>query len=196
MSKWLNGFLVLIVCFTVNSCNSMQENELISIETDLSSRASWGDLKICIIYASMYGNTERLAENIKGYIQGKTELIVDMRNINRYDGNEYVFSVSDYDILILGTATYMGDMNEDWKYTLKDFLRTVKSKTKFAFFGLGCEIYGPANNQGIKNLELEVLNNNANARNIHTTLLMDDCYDDDEYSSQINKWVTELVKRF
>lgn len=200
MSRWLCRLFVLFVCFTVNSCSNENEEKNISPEFNISANMRWGDPKICIVYGSGTGNTASIASKIKDKIQAKTEIIVDIRDIRFYDSNAYVFAVSDYDILILGTSTLAGDMFEDWRYVIKDFLRVVKNNRQFAFFGVGCRAFGDNDyNKGIEKLEEEVLNNNFNLQNLYTTFKVDFCCDDDQecnYDQAVDEWVTELVKRF
>lgn len=88
-----------------------------------------------IVYGSMYGNTERMAEAIaQGLVrQGIKEVI--LHNVAKSDASVILRDIFKYKGLVIGSPTYCNDLHPDVHSLLtKIELRQVK-KRDYAFFG-------------------------------------------------------------
>lgn len=92
--------------------------------------------KVCIVYASMTGNTEDIKDVIRKRLEEK--LAVDTFSMDTVNVND----ILDYDTILLGTYTY-GD--GEIPYEAEDFYdqleETLLSGKKFACFGSGDSFY-------------------------------------------------------
>jgi menaquinone-dependent protoporphyrinogen oxidase len=91
--------------------------------------------KILIAYASRYGSTKEISEEI-GEILRETGLLVDVRNVMAVD------NLSDYDGAVIGSAIHMGK----WLVEAVDFVKLHQNelrKVPVAVFSVGFSVHDP-----------------------------------------------------
>ena len=90
---------------------------------------------VVVVYGSMYGNTERMAEAVaQGLVQNGIRNVV-MHNVSVSDASVILRDIFKYKGLIIGSPTYCNDLYPEIHSLLtKIEIRQVK-KRDFAFFG-------------------------------------------------------------
>jgi flavorubredoxin len=84
---------------------------------------------VVIVYASMYGNTEQMAETIAGELseQGIRKIVV--HNVSRSDASFILADIFRYKGLIIGSPTYSGQIYPEIESLLSKILvREVKGR--------------------------------------------------------------------
>ncbi|MEM1165614.1 MAG: flavodoxin [Planctomycetota bacterium] len=88
-------------------------------------------MKIAIIYGTTTGNTQEVAELVKGHLGDLADEPVDVTDFDPP-------SVADYDALLLGIPTWhVGDMQDDWDDAATRFNIPEMKGLKVAMFGCG-----------------------------------------------------------
>lgn len=97
-------------------------------------------MKIAVVYASMTGNTECIADEIKRYLDEKK---CDYSSFHIPSNGFYAFDLADYDVIFFGSYTY-GD--GDLPFELMDFYDEVEdedlSNKVIGLFG-SCDSFYP-----------------------------------------------------
>ncbi|MBV1790543.1 flavodoxin [Marinobacterium sp. D7] len=167
--------------------------------------------KIGLFYASTTGNTESVAEQIAGVIEG---VELELHDI----ATEGVESIADYDRLILGISTWdFGELQEDWDAEWEVLSRIDFSGRKVALFGLGDQIgYGEwfldamgmlaelVKAQGgelvapwpITGYEFDASRALTEAGDSFVGLAIDEDAQAGETSSRIERWVPQVLSAF
>ena len=88
-----------------------------------------------VVYGSMYGNTERMAEAVaQGLVQSGIKNVV-MHNVAKSDASVILRDIFKYKGLVIGSPTYCNDLHPEIHSLLtKIEIRQVKKRV-FAFFG-------------------------------------------------------------
>ena len=72
--------------------------------------------KICVIYHSGYGHTQRVAESIVKGVESVSESDCKLISVNELDEDSPLWAELDStDAMIFGTPTYMGSVSADMK---------------------------------------------------------------------------------
>lgn len=94
-----------------------------------------GDAGVVVVYGSMYGNTERMAEAVaQGLVQCGIKNVV-MHDVSRSHASDILADIFKYRGLIIGSPTYCNSLHPEIESLLQKIeLRTVKNR-EFAYFG-------------------------------------------------------------
>ncbi len=94
-----------------------------------------GEEGAVIMYGSMYGNTERMAEAVaEGLVQNGIKKVV-MHNVSKSDASVILSDIFKYKGLVIGSPTYCNDLHPEISSMLQKIeLRTIRNRD-FAFFG-------------------------------------------------------------
>ena len=97
-------------------------------------------MKIAIVYASMTGNTEMIAEEFKAYFDKRS---VDYHSFHINQADFFAFDLADYDAILFGAYTY-GD--GELPFELEDFYDELDDEDLtgkvFSLFG-SCDSFYP-----------------------------------------------------
>ena len=124
---------IKIICSTHGPVWKEQTSKAVDIYDQLSRyEAKEG---VVVVYGSMYGNTERMAEAVaQGLVQNGIRNVV-MHNVSVSDASVILRDIFKYKGLIIGSPTYCNDLYPEIHSLLtKIEIRQVK-KRNFAFFG-------------------------------------------------------------
>ncbi|MEZ7866095.1 MAG: FprA family A-type flavoprotein [Paludibacteraceae bacterium] len=124
---------IKIICSTHGPVWKEQTSKAVDIYDQLSRyEAKEG---VVVVYGSMYGNTERMAEAVaQGLVQNGIRNVV-MHNVSVSDASVILRDIFKYKGLIIGSPTYCNDLYPEIHSLLtKIEIRQVK-KRDFAFFG-------------------------------------------------------------
>ncbi len=90
---------------------------------------------VVIVYASMYGNTERMAEAVaQGLVRNGVKRVI-VHNASKSDASDILSDIFKYKGLVIGCPTYCNDLHPEISSLLQKIeLRTIRNRD-FAFFG-------------------------------------------------------------
>lgn len=156
-------------------------------------------MKTLVVYYSRTGNTRKVAESISKMLKCDIEEIVDMKNRKGIlgflgAGRDTVFNKltrinvkkdpSEYDMVIIGTPIWVGNMT----VAIRTYLNLYKGKFKHvAFF---CTMGGSGDKRAFKNME-ELIEKKP-----ESTLVLRDREIKRDYISRIKEFVDKLSKIF
>ena len=124
---------IKIICSTHGPVWKEQASRAVDIYDQLSRyEAKEG---VVVVYGSMYGNTERMAEAVaQGLVQNGIRNVV-MHNVSVSDASVILRDIFKYKGLIIGSPTYCNDLYPEIDSLLKKIeIRGIK-KRDFAYFG-------------------------------------------------------------
>lgn len=124
---------IQIICSTHGPVWKEQASKTVDIYDQLSRYE--GKNGVVIVYGSMYGNTERMAESVaQGLVMNGIKTVV-MHNVSKSDPSIILRDIFKYKGLVIGSPTYCNDLHPEIHSLLtKIELRQVK-KRDFGFFG-------------------------------------------------------------
>lgn len=124
---------IQIICSTHGPVWKEQVSKAVDIYDQLSRYE--GKEGAVIVYGSMYGNTERMAEAVaQGLIENGIKNVI-MHNVSKSDASVILRDIFKYKGLIIGSPTYCNDLHPEIHSLLtKIEIRQVK-KRDFGFFG-------------------------------------------------------------
>ncbi|QQS44130.1 flavodoxin domain-containing protein [Candidatus Roizmanbacteria bacterium] len=146
-------------------------------------------MNIAIAYASMYGTTTSVAQELKQYLKQKN-IAVDLLDVMETNPD----NLTSYDLIFFGVSTYGdGELNpvaEDFFAKTKEIAHTC-NHTKFAIFALGDKAYPQFAKSG--ELTQEILES-MNAQVI-TPILTIEASPFDEAIRKTKTWADEIISQ-
>ncbi|NDV47734.1 FprA family A-type flavoprotein [Paludibacter sp. 221] len=130
----LSGIRIDTICSTHGPVWTKHIPEVVSIYDKLS-RYEHLDEGVVIVYGSMYGNTERMAEaTAQGLAQAGVKNII-VHNASKSDPSVILRDIFKYNGLIIGSPTYSNELYPEIDSLLKKIeIRGIKNRT-FGYFG-------------------------------------------------------------
>lgn len=124
---------IQIICSTHGPIWKEYASKTVDIYDQLSRYE--GKDGVVIVYGSMYGNTERMAESVaQGLVMNGIQTVV-MHNVSKSDPSVILRDIFKYKGLVIGSPTYCNDLHPEIHSLLtKIELRQVK-KRDYGFFG-------------------------------------------------------------
>lgn len=99
-----------------------------------SERPRAEPLKIIVVYATMFGATELVAETVAHALAAEFGVDVACRDAGWLDLSE----LADYDLVVIGSSTWnIGQLPTDWELHLDDLAALDLKGTYVALFGTG-----------------------------------------------------------
>ena len=131
--KKLSSLDIQTICSTHGPVWKEQIAKTVGIYDQLSRyEAAEG---VVIVYGSMYGNTERMAEaTAQGLVESGIKTVV-MHNVAKSDTSVILRDIFKYKGLIIGSPTYSNDLHPDIQAVLTQLeIKQIKNRD-FGFFG-------------------------------------------------------------
>ena len=131
--KKLSALDIHTICSTHGPVWTAQSGEMIALYDRLSRYEGLDG--VTIIYGSMYGHTEQMAEDIATAISDGGVRHIAMHNVSKSHGSYILRDVFNYRGLIVGCPTYSGQLYPEVEMVLSEIkLREVKDRL-FSYFG-------------------------------------------------------------
>ena len=131
--KKLSGLDIQTICSTHGPVWTRQSGDVIA-PYDRLSRYEGLD-GVTIVYGSMYGHTEQMAEDIATALSDGGVRHIAMHNVSKSHGSYILRDVFNYRGLIVGCPTYSGQLYPEVEMVLSEIkLREVKDRL-FSYFG-------------------------------------------------------------
>ncbi|MBP1665083.1 MAG: flavodoxin/nitric oxide synthase [Bacteroidetes bacterium] len=165
--------------------------EQVSKAVDIYDRMSRYEGKegAVVVYGSMYGNTEQMAEAVaQGLVTGGVRNVV-MHNVSKSDASDILRDIFKYKGLVIGCPTYCNELHPEIDSLLKKIeIRAIK-KREFAYFG-------SFSWAGVANKKLAEFGEKMKWRTVNFTVEEKMGLKENNYQSciQLGKKVAELLK--
>ena len=131
--KKLSGLDIQTICSTHGPVWTRQSGDVIALYDRLSRYEGLDG--VTIIYGSMYGHTEQMAEDIATALSDGGMRHIAMHNVSKSHGSYILRDVFNYRGLIVGCPTYSGQLYPEVEMVLSEIkLREVKDRL-FSYFG-------------------------------------------------------------
>lgn len=131
--KKLSGLDIQTICSTHGPVWTKQNGDVIALYDRLSRYEGLDG--VTIIYGSMYGHTEQMAEDIATALSDGGVRHIAMHNVSKSHGSYILRDVFNYRGLIVGCPTYSGQLYPEVEMVLSEIkLREVKDRL-FSYFG-------------------------------------------------------------
>ena len=131
--KKLSGLDIQTICSTHGPVWTRQSGDVISLYDRLSRYEGLDG--VTIVYGSMYGHTEQMAEDIATALSDGGVRHIAMHNVSKSHGSYILRDVFNYRGLIVGCPTYSGQLYPEVEMVLSEIkLREVKDRL-FSYFG-------------------------------------------------------------
>ena len=131
--KKLSGLEIHTICSTHGPVWTKQSGDVIALYDRLSRYEGLDG--VTIIYGSMYGHTEQMAEDIATALSDGGVRHIAMHNVSKSHGSYILRDVFNYRGLIVGCPTYSGQLYPEVEMVLSEIkLREVKDRL-FSYFG-------------------------------------------------------------
>lgn len=131
--KKLSGLEIQTICSTHGPVWTKQSGDVIALYDRLSRYEGLDG--VTIIYGSMYGHTEQMAEDIATALSDGGVRHIAMHNVSKSHGSYILRDVFNYRGLIVGCPTYSGQLYPEVEMVLSEIkLREVKDRL-FSYFG-------------------------------------------------------------
>ena len=131
--KKLSGLDIQTICSTHGPVWTRQSGDVIALYDRLSRYEGLDG--VTIIYGSMYGHTEQMAEDIATALSDGGVRHIAMHNVSKSHGSYILRDVFNYRGLIVGCPTYSGQLYPEVEMVLSEIkLREVKDRL-FSYFG-------------------------------------------------------------
>lgn len=131
--KKLSGLDIQTICSTHGPVWTRQSGDVIALYDRLSLYEGLDG--VTIIYGSMYGHTEQMAEDIATALSDGGVRHIAMHNVSKSHGSYILRDVFNYRGLIVGCPTYSGQLYPEVEMVLSEIkLREVKDRL-FSYFG-------------------------------------------------------------
>ena len=131
--KKLSGLDIQTICSTHGPVWTRQSGDVIALYDRLSRYEGLDG--VTIVYGSMYGHTEQMAEDIATALSDGGVRHIAMHNVSKSHGSYILRDVFTYRGLIVGCPTYSGQLYPEVEMVLSEIkLREVKDRL-FSYFG-------------------------------------------------------------
>ena len=131
--KKLSGLDIQTICSTHGPVWTRQSGDVIALYDRLSRYEGLDG--VTIVYGSMYGHTEQMAEDIATALSDGGVRHIAMHNVSKSHGSYILRDVFNYRGLIVGCPTYSGQLYPEVEMVLSEIkLREVKDRL-FGYFG-------------------------------------------------------------
>ncbi|PNE28732.1 flavodoxin [Tannerella sp. oral taxon 808] len=131
--KKLSALEIRTICSTHGPVWTEQSGRVISLYDRLSRYEGLDG--VTLVYGSMYGHTEQMAENIASALSDGGVRHIAMHNVSKSHGSYILRDVFNYRGLIVGCPTYSGQLYPEIEMVLSEIkLREVKDRL-FGYFG-------------------------------------------------------------
>lgn len=131
--KKLSGLDIQTICSTHGPVWTRQSGDVIALYDRLSRYEGLDG--VTIVYGSMYGHTEQMAEDIATALSDGGVRHIAMHNVSKSHGSYILRDVFNYRGLIAGCPTYSGQLYPEVEMVLSEIkLREVKDRL-FSYFG-------------------------------------------------------------
>ena len=131
--KKLPGLEIHTICSTHGPVWTKQSGDVIALYDRLSRYEGLDG--VTIVYGSMYGHTEQMAEYIATALSDGGVRHIAMHNVSKSHGSYILRDVFNYRGLIVGCPTYSGQLYPEVEMVLSEIkLREVKDRL-FSYFG-------------------------------------------------------------
>ena len=131
--KKLSGLDIQTICSTHGPVWTKQSGDVIALYDRLSRYEGLDG--VTIVYGSMYGHTEQMAEDIATALSDGGVRHIAMHNVSKSHGSYILRDVFNYRGLIVGCPTYSGQLYPEVEMVLSEIkLREVKDRL-FSYFG-------------------------------------------------------------
>ncbi|ETK03318.1 flavodoxin [Tannerella sp. oral taxon BU063 isolate Cell 5] len=131
--KKLSGLDIQTICSTHGPIWTKQSGDVIALYDRLSRYEGLDG--VTIVYGSMYGHTEQMAEDIATALSDGGVRHIAMHNVSKSHGSYILRDVFNYRGLIVGCPTYSGQLYPEVEMVLSEIkLREVKDRL-FSYFG-------------------------------------------------------------
>ena len=131
--KKLSGLDIQTICSTHGPVWTRQSGDVIALYDRLSRYEGLDG--VTIVYGSMYGHTEQMAEDIATALSDGGMRHIAMHNVSKSHGSYILRDVFNYRGLIVGCPTYSGQLYPEVEMVLSEIkLREVKDRL-FSYFG-------------------------------------------------------------
>ena len=131
--KKLSALEIRTICSTHGPVWTEQSGRVISLYDRLSRYEGLDG--VTLVYGSMYGHTEQMAENIASALSDGGVRHIAMHNVSKSHGSYILRDVFNYRGLIVGCPTYSGQLYPEVEMVLSEInLREVKDRL-FGYFG-------------------------------------------------------------
>lgn len=131
--KKLSALEIRTICSTHGPVWTEQSGRVISLYDRLSRYEGLDG--VTIVYGSMYGHTEQMAEDIATALSDGGVRHIAMHNVSKSHGSYILRDVFNYRGLIVGCPTYSGQLYPEVEMVLSEIkLREVKDRL-FSYFG-------------------------------------------------------------
>ncbi len=129
----LGSLPIQLICSTHGPIWKENIRKVISL-TDKLSRYE-ADNGVVIVYGSMYGHTEHMAETLANYLSQKGVRNIIIHNVSRSDASFILRDIFKYKGLIIGCPTYCNELYPSIESLLKKIeIRSIKNRI-FGTFG-------------------------------------------------------------
>ena len=131
--KKLSALEIRTICSTHGPVWTRQSGDVIALYDRLSRYEGLDG--VTIVYGSMYGHTEQMAEDIATALSDGGVRHIAMHNVSKSHGSYILRDVFNYRGLIVGCPTYSGQLYPEVEMVLSEIkLREVKDRL-FSYFG-------------------------------------------------------------
>ena len=131
--KKLSALEIRTICSTHGPVWTEQSGRVISLYDRLSRYEGLDG--VTLVYGSMYGHTEQMAEDIATALSDGGVRHIAMHNVSKSHGSYILRDVFNYRGLIVGCPTYSGQLYPEVEMVLSEIkLREVKDRL-FSYFG-------------------------------------------------------------
>jgi anaerobic nitric oxide reductase flavorubredoxin len=130
--KKLSGLQIKRICSTHGPVWERETSEVVSLYDRMSKYET--DKGVCIVYGSMYGNTQKAAEALAQELSRRGVPFV-IHNIDVDDVSYCYSDVFKFDTLVVGSPTYNNDIFPSVRHFLYGVCSRMVRNHKFASFG-------------------------------------------------------------
>lgn len=131
--KKLSALEIRTICSTHGPVWTEQSGRVISLYDRLSRYEGLDG--VTIVYGSMYGHTEQMAENIATALSDGGVRHIAMHNVSKSHGSYILRDVFNYRGLIVGCPTYSGQLYPEVEMVLSEIKHREVKDRLFGYFG-------------------------------------------------------------
>lgn len=131
--KKLSALEIRTICSTHGPVWTEQSGRVISLYDRLSRYEGLDG--VTLVYGSMYGHTEQMAENIASALSDGGVRHIAMHNVSKSHGSYILRDVFNYRGLIVGCPTYSGQLYPEVEMVLSEIKHREVKDRLFSYFG-------------------------------------------------------------
>ena len=131
--KKLSGLDIHTICSTHGPVWTEQSSRVISLYDRLSRYEGLDG--VTLVYGSMYGHTEQMAEDIATALSDGGVRHIAMHNVSKSHGSYILRDVFNYRGLIVGCPTYSGQLYPEVEMVLSEIKHREVKDRLFSYFG-------------------------------------------------------------